>query len=67
MEAEAVLLDVEREVLGDLVLVDDLAHAHADGVAARKAPPLDHAPDRRRASFSVASSRRLALVTAQLR
>ena len=38
-EVEGAVADVEHEVLGDLVLVDHLADAHADGVRAPSACP----------------------------
>ncbi len=34
LEAESAWPDVQLEVLGDLVLIDDLTHAHADLVLA---------------------------------
>ena len=60
------LLDVEGEMLGDLVLVDDLADAHPDLVAAAKTSPLDHPLDLLELLLG-SLEQGLALVTAQLR
>lgn len=43
LEAESVVADIERVMLGHLVLVDDLAHPHTDGIrAAQVAMLIEH-------------------------
>ncbi|MBP3975193.1 hypothetical protein [Pseudoxanthomonas spadix] len=46
-KAASIIADVEREVLGDLVLVDDFANAHADLVFAHKPSGFHHRLDLR--------------------
>ena len=65
-EGERVVLDRQIEVLGDLVLVDDLAHAHADLVAPLEFGRLYPGLDLRQVALGGAQQR-FALVGAKAR